>query len=449
MREIINLQVGQCGNQIGTKFWEAISSEHGIQSTGFYVGNSDVQLQNINIYYNEVQEARYIPRAILIDLEPGTIDYIKASALGQLFMPDSFIYGQTGAENNWAVGYNTLGAQYVDNVKEIIRKQAESCDSFQGFQIPHSIGGGTGSGMGTLLIKTMKEEYPNRIIQAFSIFPSLKVSDTVVEPYNAILSINQLIEHADECMVIDNEALYNVCSKKLKVISPTYSILNYLVSSVMSSITCTMRFPSQLNQDLRKFGINLVPFPRLHFLMTSMAPLQAIQTEDIPITVPYLHQQMFDATNMTCSADPRYGRFLAAFASFRGKMSYKEVDEQVLSVSNKNSSYFVEWIPNNLKHSVCEIPLQNNLKSVSLIGNSTAIQEVFKRIDEQFIAMFKRKAFLNWYINQGMDETEFTLAESNVLDLVSEYQQCQDMFVEEQFEEQPENTVLIGEKGQN
>jgi Tubulin C-terminal domain len=62
--------------------------------------------------------------------------------------------------------------------------------------------------------------------------------------------------------------------------------------------------------------------------------------------------QMWDAKNMMCAADPRHGRYLTASALFRGRMSSKEVDEQMLNVQNKNSSYFVEWIPNNVKSSV-------------------------------------------------------------------------------------------------
>ena len=82
-------------------------------------------------------------------------------------------------------------------------------------------------------------------------------------------------------------------------------------------------------------------------------------------------------------------------AVFRGRMSMKEVDEQMLSVQNKNSSYFVEWIPNNIKTAVCDIPPRGLKMSATFIGNSTAIQELFKRISEQFTVMFRRKAFLH------------------------------------------------------
>lgn len=92
---------------------------------------------------------------------------------------------------------------------------------YAGFQVCHSLGGGTGSGMGTLLISKIREEYPDRMMLTFSVFPSPKVSDTVVEPYNATLSVHQLVENADECMVLDNEALYDICFRTLKLTTPS------------------------------------------------------------------------------------------------------------------------------------------------------------------------------------------------------------------------------------
>eukprot|EP01016_Furgasonia_blochmanni_P005144 TRINITY_DN11997_c0_g1_i10.p2 TRINITY_DN11997_c0_g1~~TRINITY_DN11997_c0_g1_i10.p2 ORF type:complete len:158 (+),score=34.20 TRINITY_DN11997_c0_g1_i10:982-1455(+) len=137
---------------------------------------------------------------------------------------------------------------------------------------------------------------------------------------------------------------------------------------------------------------------------------------------------------MMCAADPRHGRYLTAAVTFRGRVSTKEVDEQMLNVQNKNSSYFVEWIPNNIKSSICDIPPKGLKMSATFIGNSTAIQEMFKRVGEQFTVMFRRKAFLHWYTAEGMDEMEFTEAESNMNDLVSEYQQYQDATADEENE---------------
>ena len=155
--------------------------------------------------------------------------------------------------------------------------------------------------------------------------------------------------------------------------------------------------------------MNMVPFPRLHFFMPGFAPLTSRGSQQYrALTVPELTQQMFDAKNMMAACDPRHGRYLTVAAMFRGRMSMKEVDEQMLNVQNKNSSYFVEWIPNNVKTAVCDIPPRGLKMSATFVGNSTAIQELFKRISEQFTAMFRRKAFLHWYTGEGMDEMEFT-----------------------------------------
>merc|ERR1712218_658869 len=111
---------------------------------------------------------------------------------------------------------------------DVIRKEVENCDAPQGFQICHSLGGGTGSGMGTLLLLKIRDAYPDRITTTYSVFPSPKVSDTVVEPYNAVLSSHQLLENSDETFIIDNEALYNINHNILKNKQPTYSELNGL-----------------------------------------------------------------------------------------------------------------------------------------------------------------------------------------------------------------------------
>jgi len=435
-REIVCIAGGQCGNQIGAKFWEVCCREHGINVEGEYEGDKDEQLERINVYYNEGTEGRYVPRSILMDLEPGTMDSVRAGEFGNIFRPDNFVFGQSGAGNNWAKGHYTEGAELIDSVLDVVRKEAEGCDCLQGFQISHSLGGGTGSGMGTLLIAKIREEYPDRIMCTFSVFPSPKVSDTVVEPYNATLSIHQLVENADEVMVIDNEALYDICFRTLKLTTPTYGDLNHLVSAAMSGVTCGLRFPGQLNGDLRKLAVNLIPFPRLHFFMIGFAPLTARSSQDYrSVSVPELTTQMFDAKNMMCAADPRHGRYLTASAMFRGPMSTKEVDEQMVNIQSKNSSYFVEWIPNNIKSNICNVSSTNLPMSATFLGNSTSIKEVFKRVIQQFVLMFRRKAFLHWYTGEGMDEMEFTEAESNLNDLVSEYQQYEDAQIDDDEDE--------------
>jgi len=451
MREIVHCQFGQCGNQIGTQFWEHICEEHGIQGDGKFDGNdADDKLDKIHVYFNEANNLNYVPRSIMVDLEPGVLNAIRGSPYGNIYRPDSFISGENGAGNNWAKGHYTEGAEIIDQVLDACRREAEPCDCLQGFQITHSLGGGTGSGMGTLLIYKIKEEYPDRMLSTYSVFPSPKVSEVVVEPYNAVLSTNQLVENSDMTFCFDNEALYDICQNTLKMRSPNYANLNHLVALTMSGVTTCLRFPGQLNADLRKLAVNMVPFPRLHFFIPGFAPLTA-RGHDVyrQLSVAELTKQMFHPGNMMTACNPLHGRYLTVASIFRGKMSMKEVEDQMLQYQTKMSSHFAEWIPNNVTTAVCNIPPKDLKMATTFIGNSTAIQEVFKRGLEQFSLMFRRKAFLHWYTEEGMDEMEFTEAESNLNDLVAEYQTYEDADIEDEAEAFEEDEEIFGSSSQS
>ena len=134
---------------------------------------------------------------------------------------------------------------------------------------------------------------------------------------------------------------------------------------------------------------------------------------------------------MMCAADPRHGRYLTAAVMYRGRVSTQECEAYMTNVIAKNNSHFVEWIPNNTKISVCDVAPKGMPMAGTFLGNNTAIQSVFSRVGEQFSAMFKRKAYTFWYTAEGMDEMEFTEAESNMNDLISEYQQYQDAQVDD------------------
>ncbi|TVU14212.1 hypothetical protein EJB05_37664, partial [Eragrostis curvula] len=299
------------------------------------------------------------------------MDSLRSGLMGGIFCPDNMVYGNSDADNNWAKGHYNKGAELIDALLDIMRREAETCDSLQGFQLCHSLGGGTSSSMGTLLMSKIREEFPDRMMLTFSVFPSDKVSDVVVEAFNATLSVNQLVENADEVMVLDNKTLYDICHGTLKKHNPSFGDLNHLISGTMSGVTCSLRFPGQLKSDLRKLAVNLVPFPRLHFFMVGFAPLTSRQSLD--------------------------------YHTLTGKMSTKEVEEQMVNARNKNSSSFVEWIPNNIKSSVCNIPPVGLPMSSIFVGNSTTMQVIFRSIADKFMAMFRPKASVHWYLEEGME----------------------------------------------
>ncbi|RWW19326.1 hypothetical protein GW17_00016640 [Ensete ventricosum] len=295
MREILHIQAGQCGNQIGAKFWEVVSDEHGIDAKGDYVGDSRLQLERVNVYYNEASGGRYVPRAVLMDLEPGTMDALRVGPYGQLFRPDNFVFGQNGAGNNWAKGHYTEGAELIDAVLDVVRKEAENCDCLQDLPLAgwrDRIRDGDAADI----------EDPGGV-------PGPDDADVLGVP------VAQGVGHGGGAVQRDAVgASAGGERRRMMLVVYVYAVgdLNHLISTTMSGVTCCLRFPGQLNSDLRKLAVNLIPFPRLHFFM----------------------------------------------------------------------------------------------------------------------------AFLHWYTGEGMDEMEFTEAESNMNDLVSEYQQYQDAMADEEEEEE-------------
>lgn len=360
---------------------------------------------------------------MLCDLEPTQIYSLRCSPVGRIFNPDYFITGKQGAGNNWAKGFYTEGAELMDCVLEVTRKQVENCDCLQGFQMVHSIGGGSGSGMGSLLLSRLRDEYQDRIINTFSVVPSPKVSETVVEPYNAVLSLKELVLSTDETVIFDNEALFDICLRTLKLEHPKIGDLNHLISMTMAGVTTCFRYPGQLNTDLRKLMTNMCPYPRLKFFIPGYAPLHSRcnNKEFTNITVKGLVKQLFDPSYQMAAYDTKFGKYLTCAAIFRGLVSSKEIEEAMVEVQACNTDLFAKWIPNNIKTAICDIPPRGLPAAATFLANSTAITGIFNRLIAQFDSMFDKRAFVHWYTGEGMDEQEFSDAKNVVVDLCDEY----------------------------
>merc|ERR1719420_1961630 len=161
------------------------------------------------------------------------MEAVRRSQIGRIFRPDNFVFGRSGTRNNFGKGYYTEGAELALSVLDRLRREAEGCENLSGFQLIHALGGGTGSGMGSLLATKLKAEYPKAIISTYSVIPSPKVSDVVVEPYNAVLSLNRLTQASDFVVTLDNEAVCDACTKILHVPTPMMGDLNTIMVSAM------------------------------------------------------------------------------------------------------------------------------------------------------------------------------------------------------------------------
>ncbi|KRX08223.1 Tubulin/FtsZ, GTPase domain [Pseudocohnilembus persalinus] len=265
-REIITLQVGQCGNQIGMEFWKQLCKEHGISKDGILEEYATQTDDRKDVFFYQADDEHYIPRSLLIDLEPGVINSILKSDYSQLYNPENIYVSneKKGAGNNWADGYSQASSIHEDII-DMIDREADGSDSLEGFVMTHSIAGGTGSGLGSFLLEKLNDRFPKKIIQTYSVFQS---GDVVVSPYNSILSLKRLTLNADAVVVLDNDALERIATDRLKIQKPSVQDVNALISTVMAASTTTLRYPGYMNNDLVGLLASLVPTPRCHFLMT-------------------------------------------------------------------------------------------------------------------------------------------------------------------------------------
>merc|ERR1712100_75843 len=296
----------------------------------------------------------------------------------------------------------------------------------------HAVGGGTGSGLGGLLLERLSSDYGKKSKLGFTVYPAPQVSAAIVEPYNCVLSTHSLLEHTDVDVILDNEALYDIAKRALKLQKPTYQNLNRLISQVVSTLTCSLRFEGTLNVDINEFQTNLVPYPRIHFMANSYAPIvPAEKAGHETSTVQEITMSCFEPGNMFTKFDPRLGKYIACCVIFRGDVVPKDVNAAVAVVKTKRTVQFVDWCPTGFKSGVNSEPptvvpggdLAKVKRSVTMITNNTAIAEMFLRTDEKFDLMYAKRAFVHWYVGEGMEEGEFSEAREDLAALEKDYEE--------------------------
>ena len=246
-----------------------------------------------------------MPRTVFVDLEPTCIDEVRTGTYRQLYHPEQLISGKEDAANNYARGHYTVGKEIVDLVLDRIRKLADNCTGLQGFVVFNAVGGGTGSGLGSLLLERLSVDYGRKSKLTFTIYLSPQVSTAVVEPYNCVLDALAL-EHSDVSFMVDNEALYDICRRNLDIERPTYTNLNRLVAQIISSLTASLRFDGALNVDVTEFQTNLVPYPRIHFVMSAFAPvISAEKAYHEQLSVAEVTNAVFEPASQLCKVRRR------------------------------------------------------------------------------------------------------------------------------------------------
>ncbi len=373
------------------------------------------------------------------------VDEVRTGKYRNLFHPEQLITGQEDASNNYARGHYTVGKELIDQVMDRVRRVADNCSGLQGFLFTHSFGGGTGSGFGALLLERLSIDYGKKSKLEFAVYPAPQNSTSVVEPYNSVLTTHTTLEHSDCTFMVDNEAIYDICRKSLDIARPSFENLNRLIAQVVSSVTASLRFNGSLNVDLNEFQTNLVPYPRIHFPLVTYAPvLSAAKANHEANSVQEITNACFEPSNQMVNCDLRNGKYMASCLLYRGDVVNKDVQQAVASIKAKKSIQIVDWCPTGFKIGICYQPPQHvpngDLakvdRAVCMLSNTTSIAEAWSRLDHKFDLMYSKRAFVHWYVGEGMEEGEFSEAREDLAALEKDYEEvaADSTYDDEEFE---------------
>ncbi|KGL98606.1 Tubulin alpha-1C chain, partial [Charadrius vociferus] len=429
-RECISIHVGQAGVQIGNACWELYCLEHGIQPDGQMpsdktIGGGD---DSFNTFFSETGAGKHVPRAVFVDLEPTVIDEVRTGTYRQLFHPEQLITGKEDAANNYARGHYTIGKEIIDLVLDRIRKLVSIPWGLTGSKVgcgedgkPHAWGRGGQADLVWVLVQHWFD-WCGYLSSFERLVPTLGLAPGLAGPAVPLAPLGELPAH---------QRLSWLPTGLCGTSGSCWELPGH-PGEYKSSITASLRFDGALNVDLTEFQTNLVPYPRIHFPLATYAPvISAEKAYHEQLSVAEITNACFEPANQMVKCDPRHGKYMACCLLYRGDVVPKDVNAAIATIKTKRSIQFVDWCPTGFKVGINYQPptvvpggdLAKVQRAVCMLSNTTAIAEAWARLDHKFDLMYAKRAFVHWYVGEGMEEGEFSEAREDMAALEKDYEE--------------------------
>eukprot|EP01084_Bolivina_argentea_P302265 521714_1 len=449
---IINIAVGKCGNSLTKQFYKSLMNEYNLNDDGLWTENSNKCISTSYLRQSlDSKTKRFVPRSILTDLKYKTQEIFSKNSV---FITENFIFPQDDHENSIAktfpCGYYTQGNERINDIMNILRKEIETYDEPQCIQYIHSIAGGVGSGLSTLIMKTVKETFPNLINISFCIHP---LSEKILKCYdydteigtnqpiaigaiNSLLGMNYINEFCDGIFLLDNQTLYNLAINKYKMLGKnevnTFTEMNFIANQMINDVSSIFRYNDSMGFNVSYFMKSMIKYPKFKYFLMSKFPFydqngnickgDQEKYENVKMNVNEMTKRLFSKNSNSIGYKMNNSMNISTLLIYRGYDKKTVNNKDIMKYLTDTKYKFEDDVITTF---ITKQPLYL-AKSTAMISNSTLAKSVLQKTLNEWSKVYKYKSFFHWFKNEGLEESEMVECDMNLRRLVTEYSQYEE-----------------------
>ncbi|XP_067927911.1 tubulin delta chain-like [Watersipora subatra] len=420
----VTVQLGQCGNQLGTQFFKSLIDDALDETTGCSKqANEDYQQVLLDRFFTDNAGKSgthiYTPRSVLIDMESKVL--AQSVAIAQQtkcwrYSAKQQFSQKSGSGNNWAYGYCVHGSRCDPGIEQVIRLQVEKCDRFDGFLCLMSLAGGTGSGLGTYVTEMLRDVYPRAFLVNQVVAP-YKSGEVILQSYNALLTLAHLYESSDGLIIEENDHMQSICSRLLGLKNVSFQHINNVIAHKMLHLLAPATQSSTVANHLGHYIEQVYAHPsyKLSSLLTlPLMPESSLQysTFQWDASIRTMRQMLIakaymeEGINWGVKVRPtsNYNKCISNIVVARGKDS-SSLDMKSLS----EPALYPRWMPaeERLHAYTSERAISGYEKSLSMLCNSQSSIDMIDGLIDKAWSMFVSRAYTHQYSRHGLNIDDF------------------------------------------